>query len=127
MTGMRDRPSQAHVRRRVSALLITVGALVLVGSGASVARAALARDAARTRWAEFEAQRAEDIVLVEGLGSADLDGFAVHDAVGRVTVRDLLHEWVFHDHNHIRQMLANAQARAWPAMGNNRCFSHPYR
>lgn len=51
-------PSQAHVRRRVSALLITVGALVLVGSGASVARAALARDAARTRWAELEAQRA---------------------------------------------------------------------
>ena len=77
--------------------------------------------------AEFEAQRAEDIVLVEGLGSADLDGFAVHDAVGRVTVRDLLHEWVFHDRNHIRQMLANAQARAWPAMGNTRRFSYPDR
>jgi len=55
---MRQRPSQAHVRRRVSALLMTVGAFALVGSGASVARAALARDAARTRWAELEAQRA---------------------------------------------------------------------
>ena len=55
---MRDRPAEAHVRRRVSALLITVGALVLVGSGASVARGALARDAARTRWAELEAQHA---------------------------------------------------------------------
>jgi hypothetical protein len=77
--------------------------------------------------AEFEAQRAEGIALVEGLGSADLDRFAVHDVVGRVTVRDLLHEWVFHDRNHIRQMLANAQARAWPAMGNTRRFSHPDR
>src|SRR5688572_3569026 len=55
---MRERPVQPHVRRRVSALLIAVGALLLIGSGASVARAALARDAARTRWAELEAQRA---------------------------------------------------------------------
>jgi hypothetical protein len=44
-----------------------------------------------------------------------------------VTVADLLHEWVFHDRNHIRQLLANAQARAWPAMGNARRFSHPDR
>jgi hypothetical protein len=44
-----------------------------------------------------------------------------------VTVRDLLHEWVFHDRNHIRQILANAQARAWPSMGNTRRFSHPDR
>jgi sortase A len=46
------------VRRKTSTLLIAVGALVLVGSGASVARGAIARDAARTRWAELEAQRA---------------------------------------------------------------------
>jgi len=46
------------MRRRASTLLIAVGALLLVGSGASVARAAIARDAARTRWAELEAQRA---------------------------------------------------------------------
>jgi hypothetical protein len=44
-----------------------------------------------------------------------------------VTVRDLLHEWVFHDRNHLRQILANGQARAWPAMGNARRFSHPDR
>jgi hypothetical protein len=77
--------------------------------------------------AELEGQRAAGIALVEGLGSADLDRFAVHDVVGRLTVRDLVHEWVFHDRNHIRQMLASAQARAWPAMGNTRRFSHPDR
>jgi hypothetical protein len=51
----------------------------------------------------------------------------MHAVVGRVTVRNLLHEWVFHDRNHIRQLLANSQARAWPAMGNARRFSHPDR
>jgi hypothetical protein len=32
---------------------------------------------------------------------------------------------VFHDRNHIRQMLANVQAFAWPNMGNAQRFSQP--
>jgi hypothetical protein len=76
---------------------------------------------------EFVSGRDDGIVLVEGLGSDDLDRFAIHGSVGLVTVTNLLHEWVFHDRNHIRQLLANAQARAWPAMGNARRFSHPDR
>jgi hypothetical protein len=43
--------------------------------------------------------------------------------VGRLTVRDLLYEWVHHDRNHLRQILANVQAFAWPHMGNARRFS----
>jgi hypothetical protein len=38
-------------------------------------------------------------------------------------VSDLLHEWVHHDRNHFRQLLANVQAAAWPHMGNARRFS----
>jgi hypothetical protein len=76
---------------------------------------------------EFRSGRDRGTVLVERLQSDDLARFAVHERVGRVTVSDLLHEWVFHDRNHIRQLLANAQARAWPAMGNARQFSHPDR
>ena len=77
--------------------------------------------------AEFRAGRDDGIALVRSLGPGVLDRTAVHAAVGRVSVSDLLHEWVFHDRNHIRQLLANAQARAWPAMGNTRRFSHPGR
>jgi hypothetical protein len=77
--------------------------------------------------AEFRAGREAAIALVEGLQPADLARSAVHDRVGAVSIRDLLHEWVFHDRNHIRQLLANTQARAWPAMGNTRRFSHPDR
>jgi len=95
-----------------------------------IATAAARRDSERTVaaiLAEFQAGRDAGIRLVESLGADDLERFAIHDRVGRVTVRELLHEWVFHDRNHVRQLLANAQARAWPAMGNTRRFSHPDR
>jgi len=75
--------------------------------------------------AEFRAVRDDGIALVEGLDGDDRARTAVHDTVGLVTVSDLLHEWVFHDRNHIRQLLANSQARAWPSMGNARRFTRP--
>ena len=77
--------------------------------------------------AEFVAGREDGIALVEGLREADLGRAAVHAAVGRVTISNLLEEWVFHDRNHIRQLLANTQSRAWVGMGNTRRFSHPDR
>jgi hypothetical protein len=76
---------------------------------------------------EFAAGRTAGLELVVSLNDADLERHAIHDRVGRVTVQNLLHEWVFHDRNHARQILANGQARAWPAMGNAQRFSHPDR
>jgi hypothetical protein len=95
-----------------------------------IAVAAERRDHERTVAAildEFTTGREAGLELVRSLRGDDLERHAIHDQVGRVTVRDLLHEWVFHDRNHIRQILANGQARAWPAMGNTRRFSHPDR
>ena len=95
-----------------------------------VAVAAARRDQARSVSIvldEFQAGRDEAIVLVRSLVPADLERHAIHARVGRVTVSNLLQEWVFHDRNHIRQLLANTQARAWPGMGNARRFSHPDR
>jgi hypothetical protein len=40
-------------------------------------------------------------------------------------VEDLLHEWVHHDGNHLRQALGNVQAYVWPKMGNARRFTRP--
>lgn len=45
-------------RRLVSGACIAAGAALLIGAGASAARGALARDAARSEWAVLEAQRA---------------------------------------------------------------------
>mgnify|MGYP003694044601 CR=1 FL=1 len=48
-----------------------------------------------------------------------------HPQVGRLSIADLLAEWVHHDRNHQRQILANIQAYVWPHMGNAQRFSRP--
>jgi hypothetical protein len=73
---------------------------------------------------EIEESRRDAVDLVLSLGPEDMDRAAIHRSVGRVTVRGLLNEWVFHDRNHLRQVLLSGQARAWPVMGNNRRFTH---
>jgi hypothetical protein len=75
--------------------------------------------------ADFRALRTASRALVEGLQPADLDRRGEHPKVGTLRVRDLLHEWVHHDRNHIAQMLAVIQAAAWPHMGNAQRFSQP--
>jgi hypothetical protein len=95
-----------------------------------IAVAAERRDRERTVASildEFSTGRSAGVELVRSLRDEDLERHAIHGSVGRVSVGNLLHEWVFHDRNHIRQILANGQARAWPAMGNTRRFSHPDR
>jgi hypothetical protein len=75
--------------------------------------------------AEFERVRAASVQLVAGLQAQDLTRSGLHAMVGRLTVRDLLHEWVHHDREHLCQVLATVQAAVWPAMGNARRFSQP--
>ena len=73
--------------------------------------------------AEFAAMRAESVALVEGLDAAALDRACIHSTVGRLTVRDLLHEWVHHDRNHIGQIYDVVMAYTWPNMGGSQRFS----
>src|SRR5262249_37472741 len=72
---------------------------------------------------ELAAMRADGVRLVNGLTAADLARAGLHPTVGRLTVADLLHEWVHHDRNHIRQIYANLQSFAWPHMGNAQRFT----
>jgi len=73
--------------------------------------------------AEFRTLRTASLELVRALRPADLDRVGIHPAVGELSIRDLLGEWVHHDRNHVRQLLANTQARVWPQMGNAQRFS----
>ena len=61
--------------------------------------------------------------LVGSLTSADLGRVGIHPEVGELRVDELLGEWVHHDRNHVRQLLAVTQARVWEQMGNARRFS----
>lgn len=72
---------------------------------------------------DFSNHRAESIALVETLTAADLKRGGDHPEVGWLTTNDLLHEWIYHDLNHLRQILANVQAYTWPQMGNAQRFS----
>ena len=73
-------------------------------------------------WMEFMGVRNDSITLVGSLASGDLGKGIEHPKVGRLTVRDLLHEWIHHDRNHTKQLLAIAQERAWPHMGSSQKF-----
>jgi hypothetical protein len=74
---------------------------------------------------EWTRVREASAALVEGLGPGDLSRAGRHPSVGRLSVADLLAEWVHHDRNHQRQILANVQAYVWPHMGNAQRFSRP--
>jgi hypothetical protein len=73
-------------------------------------------------WMEFMGVRSDSVSLVRSLGAGDLGKGIEHPKVGRLTIRDLLHEWVHHDRNHTRQLLQIAQERVWPHMGNAQKF-----
>lgn len=74
---------------------------------------------------ELVTLRAESAKLVEGLSATALSRGGAHPKVGRLTVGDVVHEWVHHDRNHLKQIMANVQALAWPHMGNAQRFSNP--
>ncbi len=74
---------------------------------------------------EFLALRDDSLVLVAGLREENLGHGGYHPTVGYLRLVDLLHEWVHHDRNHIRQIFANVQAYAWPHLGNAQRFSQP--
>jgi DinB family protein len=74
---------------------------------------------------EFLDLRRESIKLVRSLRPEQMARGGVHPQVGRLTVDELLHEWVHHDGNHLRQALGNVQAYVWPKMGNARRFTRP--
>jgi hypothetical protein len=73
--------------------------------------------------AELHAIRTASLELISALRPADLRRAGIHPEVGELRVADLLAEWVHHDRNHVKQLLANTQARVWPQMGNAQRFS----
>lgn len=72
---------------------------------------------------ELTTLREEGLVLVRRLTHGDLARGGRHPTVGHLLVSDILHEWVHHDRNHLKQIVTNVQAWTWPHMGNTQKFS----
>ena len=83
------------------------------------------RDCARmsqSLWMEFMGLRHDSIALVRSLTPADLERSGEHPKVGTLFVKGLLQEWVHHDRNHTKQLLAVVQARVYPHLANSQKF-----
>lgn len=74
---------------------------------------------------ELLAMREAGAALVAGLTPDAFQRIGRHPKVGALSVRDVVQEWVYHDANHLKQILSNVQAYAWPHMGNAQKFSLP--
>jgi hypothetical protein len=74
---------------------------------------------------ELLRMREESAALAAGLRADDLLRVGLHPVVGDLKIVDLLQEWIYHDRNHLKQIMANVQAYAWPHMGNAQKFSAP--
>jgi hypothetical protein len=83
------------------------------------------RRPARRLLDEFFSTRTEGLNLLRQVTPGQLDRTGLHPDVGELRVRDLLHEWVFHDRAHLQQILENVKLLLWPQMGNARRFSRP--
>lgn len=76
-------------------------------------------------FAHFEDQRADNAAFVRDLEPVLLARRGRHAQLGEITVSDLLHEWVFHDLGHLRQIAELIRARKYyPEMG---AFRQYYR
>lgn len=72
---------------------------------------------------EFDRTRAEGLEVVAALTEADLEAAGVHPDIGVVTASEILHEWPYHDRDHLKQILENTRALLWPDMGATQRFS----
>jgi hypothetical protein len=72
---------------------------------------------------ELLALRKASVSLIRSVKPEQLTRGGLHPEVGRLTLDELLHEWVHHDGNHLKQALSNVQAYVWSRMGNAQRFT----
>jgi hypothetical protein len=74
---------------------------------------------------ELSHQRSSSLSFIVTFGDKELQRGGVHPTIGHLSIGNLLHEWVYHDMNHIRQIVANVQGFLWEHLGNMQRFYQP--
>jgi hypothetical protein len=69
--------------------------------------------------------RAENLAFLRALTPARLDQGGVHKRYGRISAREHIVEWAYHDLDHLRQLQATIEARLYPAIGGFRALYAP--
>lgn len=66
----------------------------------------------------FTSERGKSLAILRSVSPDQLSRPGVHGALGPVVLKDLLHEWPFHDLGHLRQICEILRARKfYPNMG----------
>ncbi len=75
----------------------------------------------------WRAARAETLAWLSTLGPAELERAGVSARFGRITAREQIAEWAYHDLDHIRQLLAAIEANLYPSIGGyQRLYPPPF-
>ena len=70
----------------------------------------------------FVRQRQANLKWLRALKPAQLKRKGMHQTVGEITAREMIHEWAFHDLGHLKQILEVKRYALWPRIGNMRAF-----
>jgi hypothetical protein len=71
---------------------------------------------------EFDSVRSASVQFVTTLETADLDRTGMHPKIGKIRIREVLHDWMYHDLNHLKQIDSIVQGFIWNRLGNMQRF-----
>lgn len=75
----------------------------------------------------WRAARAANLTFLRALTPGQLAQGGVHPRYGRISAREHIVEWAYHDLDHLRQLQATIEARLYPAIGGFRAlYPAPY-
>jgi DinB superfamily len=74
---------------------------------------------------ELSHQRRSSLSFIVTFGAQELQRGGVHPTIGHLHIGNLLHEWVYHDLNHMRQIVGNVQGFLWEHLGHLQRFYQP--
>jgi hypothetical protein len=122
----------AHMLHVETAVIPVRVRQMLDTDGAPLARPEPARESAppahvNALLAAWQSARAENLAFLRTLTPAQLAQGGVHPTYGRISAREHITEWAYHDLEHLRQLHATLEARLYPAIGGFRAlYSPPY-
>ncbi len=105
---------------------------MLEEDGAPLASAAAAGEAVQRMTptellAAWRSARAENVAFLRTLTPAQLARTGEHRQYGRISAREHIIEWAYHDLEHVRQLQATVEARLYPGIGGFRAlYAPPY-
>ena len=75
--------------------------------------------------AEWSRERGETLAWLPTLGPTELERASVSPSFGRITAREQIDEWAYHDLDHLRQLLAAIETDLYPRIGGYRRLYPP--